>query len=92
MLHTACFRISAALEIFHPAVRTINSISVLSVSAGGLAYERHTVGALGNGGVCLVCADLDGFERAVMLGCEIVLAACYIAFNGSVLGHKNLPL
>lgn len=43
--------------------------------AAALAYKGHTVGALGNGGVSLVCSYFDGLERAVMLVCKVVLAA-----------------
>lgn len=61
----------------------------LSAAAGGLADEGHTVCALGNGGVSLVSADLDGLERAVMLCVEIILAACYIALDSRILRHDK---
>lgn len=61
----------------------------LSAAAGGLADEGHTVCALGNGGVSLVSANLDGLERAVMLCVEIILAACYIALDSRILRHDK---
>ena len=61
----------------------------LSAAAGGLADEGHTVCTLGNSGVSLVSADLDGLERAVMLCVEIILAACYIALDSRILRHDK---
>lgn len=58
-----------------PVKRQRETFSFIRLLAAALAYKGHTVGAFGNGGVSLVCAYLNGLERAVMLVCKIVLAA-----------------
>lgn len=74
-----CFIFSAKITKRTPA--DVLFAAVLSAErkptllAAALADKGHTIGTLGYSGVSLVCAYLNGLERAVMLVCEIVLAA-----------------
>lgn len=37
-------------------------------------------------------ADFDGFQRAVVLACEIIFAGRYIAVDAGILGHCDTLL
>ena len=62
------------------------------MTCGISKYKGFAISALYNCRILLVSANLDGFQRAVVLACKIVFAGRNIAVNAGILSHCDTLL